>query len=200
MTKTKNIKAYSLLEMLVTLVIFAILMTMIVQVLLLSIESGRKIAARSKVRGDLSEVALMIRRDFRNAGKIDATKCGETVTFSNPDGTMVANSLPACFFNISGNNYAWIFGEDPAASAICPNKKLCKLKQNASGNYELYYQTSNILVFDMPSNRFELEVYQDDENTTQGILLSSLAVNAPANLRNDVATQYRQVTIFTRNF
>lgn len=196
----KNLQAYSLLELLVTLVVFAILMTMIVQVLLLSIESGRKIAVRSKVRGDLSEVAVMIRRDLRNTGKIDEANCGDSVTFTNPNGQPVVINSSACFFNIAGINYAWIYGKN-SAQPLCPEGKICKLRQNAGNNYELFYQTSDILFFDSEATRFELQVYpQDDENETQGIFLANLAVSTPPDTRFDVETQYRQISVFTRNF
>jgi len=199
--KKKNLQAYSLLELLVTLVVFAILMTMIVQVLLLSIESGRKISARSKVRGDLSEVAVMMRRDFRNAGKIDEGSCGEAVNYINPgNGQPVVNGVDACFFNIAGTNYAWVYGEN-SAQPLCPEGKICKLRQDSDSNYELFYQTSDILFFDPDITRFELQVYhQENENITQGVFLASLSVNVPPGSKLDVSTQYRQVSVFTRNF
>ena len=193
----KNIKAYSLLEMLITLVVFAILMTMIVQVLILSIESGRQIAGRSKVRGDLSEIAVMIRRDFRNASRINDAQCGENVTFQNPDGTNVVDGTTACVFNLSGVNYAWVYGYP---GKLCPENKICKLKQNASNTYELYYQSSDILKFDTVGTRFELTLYQQTDTTTQGIVLVTLMANVSDNVKIDVATQYRQVGVFTRNF
>lgn len=200
-TNKKNLQAYSLLELLVTLVVFAILMTMIVQVLLLSIESGRKIAVRSKVRGDLSEVAVMIRRDFRNTGKIDETNCSEFVTYANPgNGQAVVVDSSACFFNIAGTNYAWVYGKN-SLQPLCPEGKICKLRQDVDNNYQLFYQSSDILFFDPASTRFELDVHhQDNENITQGIFLASLTANVPPGSKLDVSTQYRQVSVFTRNF
>ena len=193
----KNVKGYTLLEMLVTLVVFAILMTMIVQVLLISIESGRKISGRSKVRGDLSEVAVMMRRDFRNAGKIDSTKCGDAIYHFDTSGIPVFSGLPACFFSLSGSNYAWVYGDD----SVCPKDKICKLKQStSSGEYELYYQSSDILQFDRTKTSFEVNITQENESISQGIVLVSLTVNALESMKLDVATQYRQVTVFTRNF
>lgn len=200
-TENKNLKGYSLLELLVTLVVFAILMTMIVQVLLLSIESGRKVAARSKVRGDLSEVAVMIRRDIRNAGKIDETNCGQMVTYSTLSGQNVVNNSSACFFNIAGTDYAWVYGID-SAQPLCPEGKMCKLREAADGSYQLFYQSSDILSLDPSSTRFELDVrLQEDDSITQGIFLALLAAkpSAESNL-NEVEVQYRQISVFTRNF
>lgn len=195
--KIKNIKAYSLLEMLITLVVFAVLMTMIVQVLILSIESGRQIAGRSKVRGDLSEIAVMIRRDFRNASRINDTQCGNSVILDNPDGTNVIDGTTACVFNFSGSNYAWVYGHP---GKICPENKICKLKQNSSNFYELYYQSSDILKFDPLGTRFELTLYKQTDSITQGIILVSLKADVSDDVMIDVATQYRQVSVFTRNF
>jgi prepilin-type N-terminal cleavage/methylation domain-containing protein len=197
--KNKNLKGYSLLEMLVTLVVFAVLMTMIIQVLLVSIDAGRKISARSKVRGDLSELAVMIRRDFRNAGKIDKDICGDNVSYTTPSPHLqqVVNSSPACFFTLSGVNYAWVYGGN---STLCPETKMCKLRLNPDGRYELYYQSSDILEFDQATTHFELSVSLENENVTQGLVLASLTANASGNLKDIVSTQYRQVTVFTRNF
>ncbi|HRN71461.1 MAG TPA: hypothetical protein PLS49_09885, partial [Candidatus Woesebacteria bacterium] len=78
--------------------------------------------------------------------------------------------------------------------------KLCKLKQNPSGVYELYYQSSDILKFDPLGTRFELTLYQQTEKTTQGILLASLTANVSDYVNIEVATQYRQISVFTRNF
>lgn len=197
--KQKNLKAYSLLEMLVTLVVFAVLMTMIVQVLILSIESGRQIAGRSKIRGDLSEVAVMIRRDIRNASKIDDTLCGQGILYTNPDGTRAVSNSSACFFNLAGNNFAWVYG-NAEPGTLCPEFKMCKLKQNPSGVYEIYYQSSDILKFESTGTRFELTLYQQQDTTTQGIVLASLMANVSDDVTLDVSTQYRQVTVFTRNF
>lgn len=198
--KRKNLKAYSLLELLVTLVVFAVLMTMITQVLLLSIESGRKISVRSKVRGDLSELVTMMRRDFRNTGKIDEGNCGESISYINPvNGQEVTKSTDACFFSISGTNYAWVYGENN--QPFCPNGSICKLKEDINNNYQLFYQSSDILFFDPETTRFELQVFpQTNNNITQGIFLASLSANTPPGSKLDVTTQYRQISVFTRNF
>lgn len=198
--KKKNLKAYSLLELLVTLVVFAVLMTMITQVLLLSVESGRKISVRSKVRGDLSELATMMRRDFRNAGKIDEGNCGGSISYINPvNGQEVTKSTDACFFSISGANYAWVYGENN--QPLCPNGSICKLKEDINNNYQLFYQSSEILFFDPGTTRFELQIFpKTNEHVTQGIFLASLSANTPPGSKLDVTTQYRQISVFTRNF
>ncbi len=201
--KRKNLKAYSLLELLVTLVVFAVLMTMITQVLLLSIESGRKISVRSKVRGDLSELVTMMRRDFRNAGKIDEDHCGESIFYTNPiNGQEIiksTNPTDACFFSVLGTNYAWIYGDNN--QSLCPNGSICKLKEDINNNYQLFYQSSDVLFFDPGTTRFELQIFpKTNDHTTQGIFLASLSANTPPGSKLDVTTQYRQISVFTRNF
>lgn len=186
--KKSNLAAYSLLEMLITLAVFAILLTMIINVLLISIEAGRKISSRSRVRGDLSEVSVMIRRDFRNATKIDSSNCGLSV------GLFLGKS--ACVFSLSGINYAWVQGNDTNG---CPTSKLCKMKESSPGIYELFYQSSDILEF-QNDTKFELEVYSENESVTQGILLATLFAVPPVASNLDVPLQVRQVNVFARNF
>lgn len=199
-TEGNNLKGYSLLELLVTLVVFAILITMIVQVLLLSIESGRKISARSKVRGDLSEVAVMMRRDIRNAGKIDEVNCGESISYTTSSGQSIVRDSSACFFNIAGTDYAWVHGKD-STQPLCAEGKMCKLRRGADGNYRLFYQSSDILFFDPSSTRFELEfIVREDDSITQGIFLALLSAGPPPDSHLDVVKQYRQISVFTRNF
>lgn len=195
----KNINAYSLLEMLITLVVFAVLMTMIIQVLILGIESGRQIAARSKVRGDLSEISIMIRRDFRNSSKIIDSFCGDNINLNNIDGTRVVSGTSACFYNLSGINYAWVQGD---TGNICPENKLCKFKQNITGDYELFYQSSDILKFNPNLTKFEINLINSGSTNepTQGVILASLVADISDDVDVEVATQYRQVSVFTRNF
>jgi prepilin-type N-terminal cleavage/methylation domain-containing protein len=186
--KSKRLKAYSLLEMLVTLAVFAVLLTMIINVLLLSIEAGRKIASRSRVRGDLSEISVMIRRDFRNASKIDSSNCGPSVG--------IFSGKSACIFNLSGVNYAWVQGDGTNG---CPAWKICKMKESAPGIYSLFYQSSEILEF-QDGTKFEVQIYNENESTTQGILLATLLAVPPLDSNLDVPLQIRQVNVFARNF
>lgn len=185
--KNNNLYGYSLLEMLVTLVVFAVLLTMIVQVLVLSIDSGRKIALRSRIRGDLSSTAVMIRRDFRNSTKIDETKCSSSVADFN--------NQPACVFTLAGTNFVWVLGDDVNG---CVQGRLCKLKNNGV-DYELYFESPETLVFDSTVTNFELEVYEVNDVETQGLLLATLQADA-SNPDAEVPTQIRQVAVFTRNF
>lgn len=199
----KNLKAYSLLELLVTIAIFAILVAMITQVLVLSVNTGRKIAIHSKVKGDLSEIAVMIRRDFRNVGKINESKCsnatGDRITLSNA-GTEISFDS-ACFFNVAGINYAWVFNAG-GSNPLCPEGKICKLKRNNGGDYELFYQTPDSIKFN-PATRFELSTSnspQSDNKSTRGLFLASLSADVSKEYHLDLPTQYKQVIVFTRNF
>ncbi len=194
------LQGYSLLELLVTLTVFAVLITMIVQVLLLSIESGRKIAVRSKFRGDLSEVAVMMRRDFRNAGKIDLANCGEHINYSTPDGKLLVSNTSACFFNIAGVDYAWVHGNGLGESE-CEKGKICKLRKNIDGNYETFYLSSDILYFEENLTWFDLSYNKSIDGTVEeGTFLALIVANVPPDSNWDVVRQYRQISVFTRNF
>ena len=194
MRKTvKNKKGYSLLEMLVTLVVFAVLVTMIVQVLLISIESSRKIAVRSKLRGDLSEIAVMMRRDFRNASKIDTANCIASTGSFNFNGQ---NYNSGCVFDLQSSTYAWIIG---SSSNTCATGKICKFIQTAGG-YDLFYESSELLDIDGNRSRIEFQEFADDVTGSRGIVLSTLVADPTASKNIGVPTQVRQISVFTRNF
>lgn len=70
-----NKKAFSLVEMLVTLAIFAILSVILLNSLLLNIKLSTKINIRAKVRSNINEVYTQIERDIRNADEVDINNC-----------------------------------------------------------------------------------------------------------------------------
>jgi prepilin-type N-terminal cleavage/methylation domain-containing protein len=63
----KKYKAYSLIEVLVTLGVIAILMVMLFNVILIALRSNTKIAARSFVREQVTTLLSQMSREIRNA-------------------------------------------------------------------------------------------------------------------------------------
>jgi prepilin-type N-terminal cleavage/methylation domain-containing protein len=66
----KKYKAYSLIEVLVTLGVIGILIVMLFNVILISLRSNTKIAARSFVREQISTLLSQISREIRNAESV----------------------------------------------------------------------------------------------------------------------------------
>ncbi len=72
----KKLKAYSLVEVVVTLGIIGILIVMLFNVILLALRSNTKIAGRSFVREQMSSVLSQISREVRNANNV--SDCGDS--------------------------------------------------------------------------------------------------------------------------
>ena len=66
-TNKKTIKAYSMVEMLVTMAIFAVIITMLLQSLLLNLKLSTQVNIRSKFNSDIDQLVSLIERDLRNA-------------------------------------------------------------------------------------------------------------------------------------
>jgi prepilin-type N-terminal cleavage/methylation domain-containing protein len=64
---TRKIKAYSIVEMLVTMAIFGIIISMLMQSLFLNIKLTTQINLRTKFNTDLDQLVSIIERDIRNA-------------------------------------------------------------------------------------------------------------------------------------
>jgi len=63
----RKVKAYSIVEMLVTMAIFGIIISMLMQSLFLNIKLTTQINLRTKFNTDLDQLVSLIERDIRNA-------------------------------------------------------------------------------------------------------------------------------------
>lgn len=80
----KNIKGYTLIEILVVITIFVSLSVLVTQSLLLSIKSTRKSMAITKVRENLSTAVGLMERNLRNARSV--TSCASnTIVYVDAD-------------------------------------------------------------------------------------------------------------------
>ncbi len=93
----KKLKAYSLVEVVVTLGIIGILIIMLFNVILLALRSNTKIAGRSFVREQMSSVLSQISREVRNANNV--SDCGDA----------------SCEMNVAGKTIRW----EVCGSSIC---------------------------------------------------------------------------------
>lgn len=99
----KRLRGFSLLEMLVTMGIIAILIPLLSNSLVAAIRTALILNARSSLREELSTLSALMRSDIRNADRIIACSNGNT-----------------CEFSQAGNSFKWLpCGDD--------NTRLCKV-------------------------------------------------------------------------
>lgn len=91
----KNIKGSTLIELLITLGIMSILLTMLSNIFLQVMTINLKNKERTYVRDISSSVLNQIRKDIRNADTVDSVYCGST------------NTLNQCIFNTNNKRYIW---------------------------------------------------------------------------------------------
>lgn len=184
--KKKKLKAFSLVETLVTLVVFGILLAMLSQVLLLNLQVSRKIQARTRVREELAELVGLLQRDVRNADiiYIGAGECDDTNDFD-----MNSQNDRGCRMFVT-DDILWVDG----GHGSCPANHLCKLQWSNQNN--VLYQSSDILSVDSVS--FQAQEFLSVENTSATLIVT---LNVAASNPNwEVNNQVRQITVSTRNF
>lgn len=190
----KKYKAFSILEMLVTMAIFAILIVMLLNSLLLNIKLSTKINIRSTVRSNIDELVTQIERDIRNADSIDPKTCR-------------GNS---CIINIEGVNYVWekIDGDSYITRKIknapfqnevfnsSPNIYIKKISFNvlsSDQDIEGGYRFVNVIVtLEAESNAAQLGCEKDQNNNG--------CSNADVGDTQWVENQVRHFSVSTRNY
>lgn len=96
-----NIKGSTLIELLITLGIMSILLTMLSNIFLQVMTINLKIKERTYVRDISSSVLNQIRKDIRNADTVDALYCGNTGQ------QYTATAYDQCIFNTNNKRYIW---------------------------------------------------------------------------------------------
>jgi type II secretory pathway pseudopilin PulG len=173
--KKKFKRGYSIVEVLVSLGIMTIVITMLFNVLILGLQSSIKSIARSSVREELSNISGLISRDFRNSENI--VNCAETT-----------EQEFECTFFKNNVRYSWRRCNDDIT-------KVCKYEL---GNVQSeIYRSSDNLNFET----FEFHYgfgNQDNENGVNNILLTLVVshTNSYININN----VFRQTYISTRNY
>lgn len=114
----KQKKAYSLVEVVVSLGIIGIIMTMLFSVLILSLQITFKILARSVVREEVANITGLISRDVRNADHLGA--CG--------------GGTDSCEVIQGGNRYFWY---------KC-GERICKDKVDSGVTTNVFTSTENL--------------------------------------------------------
>lgn len=165
-------KAYSLVEIIVSLGIMGVVMTMLFSVLILSLQITFKILARSVVRENISNVTGLISRDIRNADIL--TNCG-----------VGGGSSSTCELVLDGNKYQW---------SKCGDN-ICKDQILASGNFTVFKSSDNVkfttLGFDIG--------FADATNKSRANILLTL-VGSHTNTSFNVNNVLKQTSVSTRNY
>ena len=82
-------KAFSLIETIVTIVIYAMMLFMVTNIVLINARLSQELKMRSKIKNEMTELDSLIKRDIKNANSIDPTKCQDGACTINTGGTSV---------------------------------------------------------------------------------------------------------------
>ena len=173
-TNNKRSRAFSLLEMLVSLAILAVIIPLLSNLLVDTIRSSLLLSARSSTREELSSLVALVRSDIRNADEI--VNCGE---IGNP-----ASQL-SCELIVEGNVVRW---------QACDSDPLVMCKLDAT-NQELLNSSAN---FKLESVRFE-PGFGDSSIATQRSIIVTV-VGSHQNTDLDINNLVVQTTVSTRNY
>lgn len=179
MNNVKTIKAFSLVEMLITIAIFGILIAMISQVILINIQVSRKTFIRSQIREELAEIATLIQRDVRNARLIG--ECGAN--------TQENRTINRCLMSHI-EEFVWT---DDCPGSSEEIKKICK--KSVPGE-QLLFESSDLITFERLN--FEVNLSSGTDGTRSTILVT--LYSSASNPNFDVNNQVRQIAVSTRNF
>lgn len=171
----KNKKGYSLLEVLVSLGIMAIVITMLFNVLIVGIQSSLRVLARSVVREEIAYVSGLIARDIRNSDRV--FNCGETSLQNSCD-----------FFR---NNIRYRWGQCTGETT-----RICKYDiTDLSSPVEVFKSSQNVGVTRID---FTQGFGTSESDRLRTVLLTIVAShnNSYVNVNN----VFRQSSISTRNF
>ncbi|HLD03593.1 MAG TPA: prepilin-type N-terminal cleavage/methylation domain-containing protein [Candidatus Dojkabacteria bacterium] len=186
----KKIKGYSLVEVLVTLTIFAILTVMLMNTIFLNIRISRTISNRTRMRSDLNELTSLIERDIRNASNIEECQSDYLVNLipvpyckmSIPNSAL-GNSIFDWSYNCFGTNQG---GSEYFDHSVC--------KRDATG--KTVYFSSKILQIDSVSFEKIVDNLVETNKVTIIVTIVASARNTSWNINNQV----RQIIISTRNY
>ena len=172
--KLKEKKGYSLFEVVVTLTIVTILMVMLTNTLLLSLEISRKSLARSNLREEQNDILNRISKDIRNAHLIRF--CGEDALAAAPKCEVLLDK-----------KYTWTTCSGDRSISICK-------KVGEGTEEEILESTSENLVV----KQFTIE-----EGIVEAYGKKSIVITLIVNHKLDtidIEDQVRQVVISTRNY
>lgn len=163
-------KGYSLVELLVSLGIISIIITIFFNSLIISLEASVQTVARSNLREEIANLTNIIIRDIRNS-----------------DVLISCENSNECRYINDGDFYSWSFCVDNPT-------QICKINE-ASG--DILFRTSDDLAvsnFNFETGFGDLSL----DRTRNNIVLTIFAAHSNENL--EINNLVRQVTISTRNY
>lgn len=173
LTNKKKKRAYSLAEVIISLAIIGVILTILFNALIIAIQVTNKTLSRSIVREEIGEVTTLISRDVRNADII--LNCGDS------------GSTQSCDLVVNGERISWT----QCGNAVCRN-----VIDSVSGSSAQSFQTSPVL--SVTTFSFERGVATLTDPRKGNILFT--VVGNHSNERLNITNVVRQVTISTRNY
>ncbi len=178
--RTKTKKAYSLLELVISLAIIAIASIVMINFLITSVKVSISSLARSTVREEVSNDVTLMSRDIRNADKIVSLSCPQ-------DGSNVCEIELV----VSGNQYKWSLCQDGSVFRVCKDL----WDQTTSTYINQYTSTKNVNIDFMDISYG----YSSSTNSSElNIVLTISASHAITGL--DINNVIRQASASTRNY
>lgn len=171
-TRKKYKKAYSLVEVIISMAVIAVILTILFNTILITLRISFKNYSRSVIREEITEVASSISRDVRNADLV--LGCGGIPATNN------------CSVVLDGKIIQWY---------ICDNK-ICKDESIDGVSFvNVYTSPNNFEVVQLDfSNGFSSDTNQAQTN----ILFTIVASHTNKNL--NISNIIRQQSVSTRNY
>lgn len=171
-TLKKKLSAYSLLEMIASLAIVAVIMIMLSNILIVTVEISRKSYARSSVREEQNSILSKIEKDIRNSRYISSCE-GE-------------NESAYCEVALD-KTYIWTTCQREEGDGIY----ICK--KNAAQDQILEGMSEDIIV-----NNFSIEEGLSDSDGKKTILITLVVSHKDPDV--EVENQVRQILVSMRNY
>lgn len=171
----KKRKAFTLMETIVTMVIYAVILFMITNIILLNARLSLQLKMRSRIRNELSQITFLIKRDIRNASFISSEEPS-----SNCNGS-------SCSISYSDTSLNWSYDSN--------DKQIIKTKIE-SGNPTTEYISGEYLSID--SVTFSMISDPDSQSGRATLILTIKAQGK--NPEWKITNQVVQEIISTRNY
>lgn len=178
--KTKKLKAYSLLELLISLAIIAVATTVMINFLVISVRITVRSLARSFVREEISSSVLLIARDIRNSDRVINIDCPTT-----------GSTTCEIRLTLNGEIYRWSKCADATTNRVCKDKY-----NNSTGNFDNVYTSSQNVNIDYMSIDYGYSLVNN--NAEINILVTLQASHARPAL--EISNVIRQSSASTRNY
>lgn len=188
-----KLKAYSILEILITLAIFGVLSVVLMQSLLNNLLLSARINARSQIRSELDQTMSLMERDFRNADSINTGACTN-------DPPITINGITCashCQISSGNKDIIWCFISTDPNEMPLKNGDITKYEYSA-GVYTAIHKSSKIMNIDQFS--FVVNVNNPEDASGYTPYANVLITLNASNNNLGITNQIRQLSVTTRNY